>query len=71
MQNWVEVLGTLEYCNFPAKVQYSLLEHCFFSAGLERLVATVQGKTSNYDTDTFTPIFAAIEQGVGEGTYLD
>ena len=43
-------------------------EHCFFSAGLERLVATVQGKTSNYDTDTFTPIFAAIEQGVGEGT---
>ena len=40
----------------------------FFSAGLERLVATVQGKTSNYDTDTFTPIFAAIEQGVGEGT---
>ena len=40
-------------------------------AGLERLVATVQCKTSNYDTDIFTPIFAAIEKGVGEGQYFE
>lgn len=30
--------------------------------GLERLVRVVQGKSSNYDTDLFTPLLAAIQQ---------
>ncbi len=29
--------------------------------GFERLCMVVQGKTSNYDTDIFTPIIAEIE----------
>ena len=42
-------------------------KHVDCGMGLERLVATIQSKTSNYDTDIFTPIFAAIERGVGDG----
>ena len=36
--------------------------------GLERVVAVLQGKASNYDTDLFTPILRAIETATG-GTY--
>lgn len=30
--------------------------------GLERLTAVLNNKSSNYDTDLFTPIFSAIEK---------
>jgi alanyl-tRNA synthetase len=35
--------------------------------GLERVTAVIQGKLSNYDTDTFTPILAAIGTRAGRG----
>ena len=35
--------------------------------GLERLVSVIQGKSSNYDTDSFMPIFKAIEERSGVG----
>lgn len=37
--------------------------------GLERLVSVLQGKTSNYDTDLFTPLLHAIHQRSGVGPY--
>ena len=37
--------------------------------GLERLVSVIQDKSSNYDTDMFTPLFAAIQAGTGVRAY--
>jgi alanyl-tRNA synthetase len=37
--------------------------------GFERLVAVMQGKTSNYDTDLFAPIFDAIHKKTGIRPY--
>ncbi|KHN71974.1 Alanine--tRNA ligase, cytoplasmic [Toxocara canis] len=39
------------------------MRHIDCGLGLERLVAVMQNKTSNYDTDVFTPIFDAIQAG--------
>jgi alanyl-tRNA synthetase len=44
-------------------------KHIDCGAGLERIVAVMQNKTSNYDTDLFTPIFDAIREGTGCRTY--
>jgi len=40
-------------------------KHIDCGLGLERLVAVVQNKISNYDTDLFTPLFQAIHEVFG------
>ncbi|CAJ0573520.1 unnamed protein product, partial [Mesorhabditis spiculigera] len=44
-------------------------KHIDCGLGLERLIAVMQEKTSNYDTDVFTPLFSAIQQGTGARPY--
>ncbi|KAF8365958.1 aars-2 [Pristionchus pacificus] len=44
-------------------------KHIDCGLGFERLVAVLQNKTSNYDTDVFVPIFNAITNGTGARAY--
>ncbi len=48
--------GSLE--NLPQK-------HVDTGMGFERLVMAIQGKTSNYDTDVFTPLIDSLTKAVG------
>ncbi|KAH3768181.1 hypothetical protein DPMN_169393, partial [Dreissena polymorpha] len=43
--------------------------HVDCGMGLERVVSVIQNKSSNYDTDVFTPLFHAIQKGSGCRAY--
>jgi alanyl-tRNA synthetase len=58
------------FMEFERKADKSLVklpaQHVDTGMGFERLVRAIQNKTSNYDTDVFTPLIAFVEQLSGK-----
>jgi len=67
--------GELPYCSRDEvvakwrKLRPLPAKHVDTGMGFERIVRVIQNKDSNYDTDVFTPIFAAIQNVTGARPY--
>ncbi|MCH8903107.1 MAG: alanine--tRNA ligase, partial [Bacteroidetes bacterium] len=62
-------LWNLVFIEFDRKVDGTLVplaaKHVDTGMGFERLVMVLQGKSSNYDTDVFTPLMSLLESKTG------